>query len=1233
MRSSNSTLRWLTAAVLLTLAWPVIQAAPARAATITSLSPSSASAGGAAFTLTINGSNFTPASASKWGAAALKTTYRNATQLTAVVPASLIATAGTAEVTVSTAGSVSSLALFTVLPSSPAAGRANPAFGIADRYASAPSSASTINSAPTTTDSPVPASTSASDGADAPLQQQPAATGSDPVLAAAIGTAPATKANSTNSAASAPKTAVVSAAASLSTLAVSSPSPTVTSLNPTSVVVGAEAFTLTVNGANFLSGAQATVVRWNSTPLTTTYVSATQVTASVPASLLTGVGTESISVVTTNGTSSGVAFTINPAPPTIFSVSPKSLRAGSGDFTLTIVGSNLTSSAVINWGATPLATTAVGSGTLTAAVPASLVATVGSVSVTVTNAGGTSAPVTFTIQAPLPEITSLSPASVAAGCAQFTLTVNGTNFSSTAGVYWGSTWLATTYVSATQLTAKVPASLLVSAEQLGVRVYGAGFGWSMPVAYTINPAPPTITSLSPASVTANGAGFELTINGAAFTPGATSMWGTTSLDTVYVSPTQLAVSVPASLTASPGTAAITVTTAEGTSAPATITVTPPLPMLSGLNPSIVTAGGPAFTLTVSGENFTSASKVKWGSSSLTTTYVSATELTAAVPASLIATSGTAAITVGNSSGASAAIMITINLGLQITTTALPPGTAGMAYSAQINVTGGSPGYTWTVSGLPGELTYATTFDSTLTITGTPTSSGTITFQVAVTDSTGATAGPVTFTINVSAGPNGANNGNLNGTYVCLFQGFFDGDGTRWASVASFQADGEGNFTSGVFDTNSYDIGSASGTIAGTYSIGSDNNGLASLHTILTDGAAGVQTAQWAVSVSGAAQPARQFRMIEADDQGTLPSGERGTATCYQATTSAFAPSTLSGASFAFALNGEDNNGNLKAAVGLFRASGGAIANGNIDIAQGGSAAVQTDPFTGTYSTPDPSTGRFTIALSGAGNSTGFTVYIIDANHMFVLDNSNDDGEQAGNLRTQQQASYSGASIEGPFVLSLDGAEFNGGGNTPSGYYASVRQGSGDGAGNLTINQSYTDDDGVYSAASANGGPAALTFDSAHPGRATFQSAAGAGYLYLFNTSSGFVLDVNGNGSVDSGWLEQQTQTTFTSAALAGNYVMVELQPLSGAAANSVGQYDLSSSGTITGGLSAAAEGAMSWDQSISMTYSWDTTAPGTGAFLIANSAGTGSSCVIISATGFACTPQTDAAPSVEVFEE
>jgi hypothetical protein len=725
----------------------------------------------------------------------------------------------------------------------------------------------------------------------------------------------------------------------------------------------------------------------------------------------------------------------------------------------------------------------------------------------------------------------------------------------------------------------------------------------------------------------------LTMNGTAFTPDATVIWGTTSLGTVYISPTQLSVAVPASLIEFPGTSSVTVSMAAGTSASATITINPASPVITSITPSSVIAGSAGFMLTMSGTAFTPNATAAWGSTALTTTYISQTQLTAVVPANLIAGAGTASVSVTTSAGTSPSIPVTINSAIKITTTTLPAGTAASAYSGSINVTGGAPGYTWTVTGLPSSMSYSNTSDSTLTISGTPVSSGAITFHVSVQDTMGAAAGPVTYTINVAVGPSGANNANLNGSYVCLLQGSIDTDGTRWATLASFQADGQGNFSGGIIDTNSYDIGSASGTMSGSYNIGADNNGMASIRTVLTQGAAGIQTTQWAIALSSAAQPARQFRMIEADDLGTLPSNQQGTAQCYLATTSAFAASTINGNSFAFGLDGEDNKSNMKSAVGLFSASHGKITGGNIDMAQGGNTTVQTAAFTATYTAPDPVSGRFTMNLNGAGNSTGFTVYIIDANRMFILDNTNDDGEQAGNMRTQQRATYSGANIIGSHVLYMRGAEFNSRGNMPSGYYADVFQGTGDGAGNIANNQSYKNDSGVYSAGNSNGDPAALSFDSAHPGRATFQSASGTTYLYLFNNNSAFEMGVGSNGSLESGWLEPQVQTSFTSAALAGNYLSGNLSLFNIEPSSSVGVFNVTSSGVINAELNTASQGNLFWDQSTSTTYSWDATAPGTGSFLIANSTQGGAGCVVISATKFVCASQTDQAPSIQVIEQ
>jgi hypothetical protein len=78
-------------------------------ATLTSLSPHSAAHGGPAFTLTINGAGFTSSAVAKWNGAAQPTAYLNPGQLTVRIPASYIAKAGSASVTVTDFGTSNEL--------------------------------------------------------------------------------------------------------------------------------------------------------------------------------------------------------------------------------------------------------------------------------------------------------------------------------------------------------------------------------------------------------------------------------------------------------------------------------------------------------------------------------------------------------------------------------------------------------------------------------------------------------------------------------------------------------------------------------------------------------------------------------------------------------------------------------------------------------------------------------------------------------------------------------------------------------------------------------------------------------------------------------------------------------------------------------------------------------------------------------------------------------------------
>ena len=89
-----------------------------------------------------------------------------------------------------------------------------------------------------------------------------------------------------------------------------STAPVLSSISPTTRIAGSGAFTLTLTGNSFVSGA---VVRWNGGSRTTSFVSATSLTAAITAADVANAGSASVTVQNPNGeTSSAQTFTITP---------------------------------------------------------------------------------------------------------------------------------------------------------------------------------------------------------------------------------------------------------------------------------------------------------------------------------------------------------------------------------------------------------------------------------------------------------------------------------------------------------------------------------------------------------------------------------------------------------------------------------------------------------------------------------------------------------------------------------------------------------------------------------------------------------------------------------------------------------------------------------------------------------------------------------------------------------
>ena len=496
---------------------------------------------------------------------------------------------------------------------------------------------------------------------------------------------------------------------------VKNPVPTLTSIAPANAIAGGAAFTLTLTGTSFVKGATGSLVYWSGISVPTTWVSATELQAVIPA---TDIATASASVPVTvvnphsgsttvgGGTTAAQPFVVDNPVPMTKSISPASATASSAGFTLTVNGSNFVATSQVNWNGGGLPTTFVSAGELQAAVSAADIRNAGTAQVTVTNpapGGGASTPaLTFTINPTLPTTTSITPSSAIAGGAAFTLLVKGTNFLSGAkGSYanWNGkacnlTPCVTTYVSPTQLKVSIPATFIATAGTLPVTVTNpvAGGGTSSAQTFTVDNPVPVAASLLPTSGPLGGPEFTLTVNGSSFVVASRVSWNGTMLTPVTVTPTAITVLIPASGLSVAGNVAVEVVNPApggGTSAALTFAVKNPVPVLSSISPTSLIAGGNGFTLTATGTSFVQGAQVRRNGYALATTFVSATEVQAAVPAG-DTLDGTAKITIWNpgpGGGTSAAQTLTID----------NPVPVAMSLSPS-SIAAGSAGFTLTVTG-------------------------------------------------------------------------------------------------------------------------------------------------------------------------------------------------------------------------------------------------------------------------------------------------------------------------------------------------------------------------------------------------------------------------------------------------------------------------------------------------------------------------------------------------------
>jgi hypothetical protein len=518
---------------------------------------------------------------------------------------------------------------------------------------------------------------------------------------------------------------------------------------PVTVSVAPTAISLTVSQSRqftaTVAGTANTAVTWSLNPAVGSISAAGLYTA--PASI-TSVQFVTVTATSTGNSSNSASASVILNPPVTVSVAPATISLTASQtqqFTATVSG---TSKTAVSWTVNGVAGGNSTAGMISSAGLYSAPSTVppgGSVTIAATSTAdpSESAQATVTI---VPAVSvALSPTSasvIVSQTQQFTATVSGTSNTTVSwsvnGVAGGNSTAGT--ISSTGLysaPSTVPAggSVTIAATSIADPTKSAQA--------TVTVVPAVSVALSPASasvIVSQTQQFTATVSGTSNTAvswrvngvaGGNSTIGTVSSGGLYTTPA----AVP-----SPATVTVAATSAADTtkSAGATVTVTvPTLSLTTASLPNGTTGVAYSATLAATGGTTPYTWSILSGllpagiGLGTTTGIISGTPSTAA--------SYTVTVQVTDAAGQHTSALFTVVVVLctsclppSVTTTSLPNGLVGNAYTATLAATSGTPPYTW--SRASGTLPTGLSLSSSGTISGTPTATGSYAFAIQVLDS-------------------------------------------------------------------------------------------------------------------------------------------------------------------------------------------------------------------------------------------------------------------------------------------------------------------------------------------------------------------------------------------------------------------------------------------------------------------------------------------------------------------
>jgi hypothetical protein len=570
------------------------------------------------------------------------------------------------------------------------------------------------------------------------------------------------------------------------------------------------------------------------------------------------------------------------------------------------------------------------------------------------------------------------------------------------------------------------------------------------------------------------------------------------------------------------------------------------------------------------------------------TLNTATGVISGTPTTQQVSSFSVAVTVGTQTSAAQALSITV-YSLVVTSAATATGEVGLPFGFYLTAQGGTGPYTWSVLGTGSALPAGLSLNATTgLISGTPTTAATTTnVVVQAKDTLAATATQaMTFTINAARGS--SNNGELKGQYAFLLSGF-DASGNPLAEIGTLTADGNGNITAGLLDSNGTGMSaSTSGALtASTFSVGADNRGK------LTMIAGGV-TRTFVVSLDAVTGGVGTAGYLTEFD-GT---GQSLTGVLALQTPSAFTPASVTGGyafgASGFALGSTAAALTHRAVAGEMQFIAGAFASGEMLS----SSQANTTPVT-------PTSGVLTVAANGCGtlalvrpspaNTLDFAVCVVSAGKLFMLstDAAGSAGTTANDLlsgtmlqQTITNGNFAANSLSGTAVMRSGSLATTSSSPTA---FSDARVGlySFNGMGTVSL------------AADENKGGTALTdalsgsYSVAANGRVTMSLTAGLGgctdctgagqtFAYLVGLNQGFLMDFTTGAS--AGQFEAQTATAITNASLNGSYALGSVMPLVQSSNYTEGVFTSAGAGSVTGTIDLNASGSLYPDQTLSASY-------------------------------------------------